>query len=297
MKSYSHMNEWIRCNFSELLSESSMPNSCLIIANGPACSPSLLERVWTVCSMVICADGGANRLYDLQKDRRGDLIPNWIIGDLDSLRPEVGTFYEHAGCRVEHVQDQDTCDLEKCLTMVSSPERESAKFDRVFILNGLGGRFDQTVATLHALHRFNDKFRDILLVDDENVVKVLAPGMHTIVLHEENTSDHLAASVEDDTARKPRTSMSTMMTETLSCSLLPLGEPAMVTTTGLKWNLCSQELRLGTLISSSNAAMALDDEKKPDSTTLRRARVTVETTAPVVWTVGLSIISAAICAR
>ncbi len=239
--------------------------------------------------MVVCADGGANRLYDLRKDNPGDSIPNWIIGDLDSLRPEVGAFYEHAGCRVEHVQDQDTCDLEKCLTMVSSSKGKGMEFDQVFILNGLGGRFDQTVATLHAVHRFTDKFRDILVVDDENIVKILTPGKHTIDLHEENISDHLAVSGEDDTERKSHASMSSPMTETLNCGLLPLGEPATVTTTGLKWDLCSQELRLGTLISSSNAAMALDDEKA-DSATLRRARVTVETTAPIVWTVGLSIV-------
>ena len=58
----------------------------------------------------ICADGGANRLYDqaphwlgadgAQADAaRGALVPDVIKGDLDSLRPEVRDFYVRRGAR------------------------------------------------------------------------------------------------------------------------------------------------------------------------------------------------------
>ena len=55
----------------------------------------------------ICADGGANRLYDLfssgqaaaaaAAERRALYCPQIIKGDLDSLRPEVQQFYEQHG--------------------------------------------------------------------------------------------------------------------------------------------------------------------------------------------------------
>lgn len=39
---------------------------------------------------LICADGGANRLYEYKKE----IIPKCIIGDLDSLKPEIQDYYE-----------------------------------------------------------------------------------------------------------------------------------------------------------------------------------------------------------
>ena len=55
-------------------------------------------------SLHICADGGANRLYDLfssgqaaAPERRARYCPQIIKGDLDSLRPEVQHFYEQHG--------------------------------------------------------------------------------------------------------------------------------------------------------------------------------------------------------
>lgn len=42
----------------------------------------------------ICADGGANRLYDsLSEQDRRRYLPDLIKGDLDSLRQDVEAFY------------------------------------------------------------------------------------------------------------------------------------------------------------------------------------------------------------
>jgi thiamine pyrophosphokinase len=54
----------------------------------------------------ICADGGANRLYDSapgwafakeSTSARRNFLPTVIKGDLDSLRPEVADFYSSHG--------------------------------------------------------------------------------------------------------------------------------------------------------------------------------------------------------
>ena len=65
-------------------------------------------------SLVCCADGGANRIYDLfaskesqdanPEDERQNYIPNFIIGDLDSARPEVLQYYEQHGSKIVKIE-------------------------------------------------------------------------------------------------------------------------------------------------------------------------------------------------
>lgn len=55
---------------------------------------ALLARLWSSMSYVICADGGANRLYDwVSPAERWRFVPHVIAGDLDSIRPEVRQQY------------------------------------------------------------------------------------------------------------------------------------------------------------------------------------------------------------
>lgn len=73
----------------------------------------------------ICADGGANRLYDQIADMlpgldpelaRSSFLPDLIKGDLDSVRPDVQDFYTSRGVpMIDLSSDQETTDLEKCL--------------------------------------------------------------------------------------------------------------------------------------------------------------------------------------
>ena len=50
----------------------------LIILNQPF-SQNLLEMLWTTCSWHCCADGGANRLFDLlSKGEQDDLCAQWV---------------------------------------------------------------------------------------------------------------------------------------------------------------------------------------------------------------------------
>ena len=74
--------------------------------------------IWSSFELIICADGGANRLYDwfgssCDSDGygRSDYIPSKIIGDLDSIREDVRDYYSTNGCEIIQDRNQDNNDL------------------------------------------------------------------------------------------------------------------------------------------------------------------------------------------
>ena len=261
-----------------------------------------LTSLWNIFEYTICADGGANRLYDGLKslaaseesgdttganhgERERDLLctfcPTHIKGDLDSLRPDVEAFYREAKSCVVRDSDQDTNDLQKCLRLVQklvcpkqqqqqqqqqtandTDEQSSAATTTVFpspvvvvVFGAFGGRFDQQIASLHALYEYSAVFDRMVLIGDGNCATLLTPGVdHSI---------ELVSGVEGP-----------------GCALLPVGNRCdSVSTSGLKWNLVEQPLALGELISSSNRVVSADGV------------VSVRTSQPLLWCCGAKLSS------
>ena len=50
-------------------------------------------------------------------------LPDLILGDLDSLRPDVRAFYASHGVPVVQDDDQDSTDLMKCIQALKEKER------------------------------------------------------------------------------------------------------------------------------------------------------------------------------
>lgn len=67
----------------------------LVIIN--SCSPHLsivVNRLWERCQYKLCADGGANRLFaSLNETERPRYVPDYVVGDLDSLESSISEFY------------------------------------------------------------------------------------------------------------------------------------------------------------------------------------------------------------
>jgi thiamine pyrophosphokinase len=102
-------------------------------------------------------------------------LPHIIIGDFDSIRPEVKDYYENKGVKIFHNKDQNTTDLEKCVYYVfensenltkydnkDSPKnvlmRDNSSYTKLIILGAFGGRIDQTLASIHVLYKMNSYF-------------------------------------------------------------------------------------------------------------------------------------------
>jgi len=227
------------------------PRASLIVLNSRACGADLLRALWDASDFRVCADGGANRVHDLLGL---DAVPDAIVGDFDSARPEVVDAYASRGCRVERVRDQDATDLEKALGVVGARWDAAGTDDgAVRVAGAFGTRFDHEMAAIQALYGFGaarPNARATLHGDHAAACLLSADLRHELLVRREFEGPH--------------------------CGLLPIGGPCRrVTTTGLTWNLDGGRLAFGELISSSNLV--------PDGA--GDAVVTVETTEPLVWTV------------
>ena len=80
----------------------------LLMINSDTMDTAWAKRMWHHCEFKICADGGANRLYDglVASGEVDKYIPDMIKGDLDSLRADVKAFYSAAGTHIVYDLDQ-----------------------------------------------------------------------------------------------------------------------------------------------------------------------------------------------
>lgn len=236
----------------------------LVILNGPGLEWELLRLVWprsksSVVYPVICADGGANLLYDTTKEaliqsesgdvtKQQDWIPTHIAGDLDSLRPEVRRWYESRGTQVVQDESVNSHDFQKSLDLAELIRTETEL--PTVVVGGHCGRMDQTLGNLNTLYSWAERGHAVYWLEKSNVVLALSAGKHHINI---------------DASR-----------EGPSCGLVPIGKPVIsVSTEGLKWNLDGQELSFGKdgLVSTSNAIL--------------EPVVVVETSSPLLWTCEL----------
>jgi thiamine pyrophosphokinase len=110
----------------------------IIVAGGQA-GPGTEHRQWVQAhDRIIGVDGGAARAL------AWGLVPDLVIGDMDSLPEEDRAALEAQGCRfVVHPRAKDETDLELALTHAAE---QGAR--EILILAALGGRLDHTLANL-----------------------------------------------------------------------------------------------------------------------------------------------------
>ncbi|KAH8935753.1 hypothetical protein BDL97_17G045700 [Sphagnum fallax] len=200
--------------------------------------PRFTPILWDQASLHVCADGGANRLYDElplwfpdddPADVRQRYKPDVIKGDLDSIRPEVKEYYSEMGVKIiDESHDQDTTDLHKCVIFIRDyvPDLDKNHI-KLLVLGGLGGRFDHEAANINVLYTFATVLRIVLLSEESSLTLLPSGYLHEIHVNRSFEGPH--------------------------CGLVPLGAPSTSsTTTGLHWNLDDTPMAFGSLISTCN---------------------------------------------
>ncbi|PIN11317.1 Thiamine pyrophosphokinase [Handroanthus impetiginosus] len=218
--------------------------------------PRFTPLIWKHAQLHMCADGGANRLYDelplLFPDEDALAVrirykPDVIKGDMDSVRDDVLGFYKNLGTEVVNASDdQDTTDLHKCVAYIQDLPNLKNQNICILVAGALGGRFDHEVGNINVLCRFSSM--RIILLSDDCLIQLL-PSSH----HHEIRIQHAF--------------------EGPHCGLIPIGGPSKSTTTGLQWNLDDTEMNFGGLISTSNI--------------VKEEVVTVRSNSNLLWTISI----------
>lgn len=134
---------------------------CLIIANGK--SPTLKVVNYFIkrgFNTIICADGGANSA------RKLNLLPNFIIGDLDSISKENLKYYSKITTVLKYQRQNDT-DVEKCLKFAIKN-----KFTQAVLLGVTGDRLDHTICNLGIVIKFIKQIKILIAAEKSLLMPV-----------------------------------------------------------------------------------------------------------------------------
>jgi len=113
---------------------------CFIMANGAYGDLASYRDLVLPGDILLCADGGSNYAFEL------GLLPDMIIGDLDSIRPEIEEHYRRKGVNFcPYPARKDKTDFQLCLE-----KARDMYTDEVIVLGSLGKRLDHTLANLYA---------------------------------------------------------------------------------------------------------------------------------------------------
>jgi len=113
---------------------------CLVLANGTYGPLEEYRDVIKGSDLIICADGGANYAHEM------GLIPTYIVGDMDSIRPEVKEFFTHRQVTIKkYPRCKDFTDTQLALSLA-----EELGADEIILLGTLGKRLDHTLSNLYS---------------------------------------------------------------------------------------------------------------------------------------------------
>lgn len=139
--------------------------TCLIVTGGKldlAFAQSFLKEY--SFDRVIAVDAG------LESVERLGLVPDYIVGDFDTVNPEV---LEHFREKPFIVWEQHKPEKNETDTELARSRALTLGCGRIVFLGATGGRLDHMLGNLHALYACLQKGVDAWIVDRQNRVRLL----------------------------------------------------------------------------------------------------------------------------
>lgn len=128
----------------------------IIIVNGEINSSEKIKNECLGSDIIIAADGGANIAY------REGIIPNYIIGDLDSIEEDVLNHFMGLGTKIErYPSEKDYIDTELCLNKALD-----LGATKVVYIGAVGDRLDHNIGNIHLLYKTVKKGIDSYILSE-----------------------------------------------------------------------------------------------------------------------------------
>ncbi len=145
----------------------------LILANGKNenFSKKFLKKLLSE-KTVISLDGACEILYQF------NLIPDCILGDLDSVTKETLEYCKSKGSKIVYAFDQNFSDLEKGIMYCRKNSAQS-----ITIINASYGRFDHFIANLFFLKKYYKKSCPIKILSNSSCIMYVQNETITISSH------------------------------------------------------------------------------------------------------------------
>lgn len=133
----------------------------LLVTGGEPPTENLLHEAAKACSYFACADRGAHPLL------AAGMVPNLIVGDMDSISPEDRLLLSEATGDIKVLPvEKDWTDTQVALDMLY--ERG---FDEVLMLGATGGRLDHEQGNFMLLCRYGRMGKSLVIWNDTNVLR------------------------------------------------------------------------------------------------------------------------------
>ena len=119
---------------------------------------------------VICADGG------LEKAENLNLVPNIIIGDLDSVNSSVLKKYTDMNIEiVKYPREKNYTDME--LAIEYALEKN---YKDIVLIGAVGSRLDHTMANMLLIEKYYNKGINIKIIDNNNKIQIVTNKMEIL---------------------------------------------------------------------------------------------------------------------
>jgi len=136
-------------------------------------------------AFVICADSGADLAYPL-------IVPDLIIGDLDSISDNVRSGYEGLGVEFKrYPAEKDFTDFHLALAAsIGEKSKSGGMVSAIKVFGGLGRRLDQTIANIYVAACFqNEKKIPVSIHENKTHVYIADPALGGDVIINERVRD------------------------------------------------------------------------------------------------------------
>ena len=218
-------------------------------------------HLYSLADYKIYADGGSNSIQTIfGENGLEEYSPDIILGDFDSINQKTKSIIEKMGIQIAWRPDENYTDSEKSLMHFEDEIliKTGGKLPKVIILGAFGGRMDHTLYNLHLLWKKITQPElkyDLFMFDDLNLVTGIKAGK-TLIKYPIN------------------------FTKQKGCGLVTMGKCDNISTKGLKYNMGTLNLILGSehLVSTMEFGNFISTSNQ-----IIEEAIEIETSQSVLW--------------